>query len=92
MTSMDGRFMLTLLSTVVHCYRFNLGSGMAIIKSNEKIQMNKWNRIFAQQTSNLGILKLNDDKEVNGTSKGNFSVLNLENAIFLGLVPIEKEM
>lgn len=84
-------FSLALKSGIVE-FRFNLGSGMAIIKSNRMIQINKWNRIFAVQSSNHGILMLNDDKEVNGTSKGNFFVLDLENAIFLGLVPIEEEI
>jgi len=71
-------------------FRYNLGSGAAIIKSTEKVQANHYHRIVAQRSDKEGVLRLDDGSDT-GVSPGNLKSLNLGTDIYLGFVPDANE-
>lgn len=73
--------------------RYELGSGPAVLKSREQVNMNQMNRVLGQRALKDGSLKLNDFAVVVGTSKGDLTMLNLDKSpIYLGSIPATKDV
>ena len=48
------------------------------------MSLNTWHVIRASRNGRFGTLKVNNDRVVNGTSKGPFSMLKLRQPLFVG--------
>lgn len=68
-------------------FRYDLGSGAAILKTPEKIKVGTFHRVTARRFGKDGILKLDDGPDVSSTSPGMMRSLNLVTPIYLGSLP-----
>ncbi|XP_013792509.2 pikachurin-like, partial [Limulus polyphemus] len=68
-------------------FRFDLGSGPAVIRSPTSVQMDKWHTLFVSRTGRNGVLEVDDQPRVEGTSQGAFTQLSLPLNLYLGGVP-----
>lgn len=64
-------------------YRFNMGSGTVIIRSDHRIQLNTWHEIYVEKQGKKGTLIIDDknDEQFHGESE----VTNLNKSICLHL-------
>ncbi|XP_023215950.1 pikachurin-like isoform X1 [Centruroides sculpturatus] len=67
--------------------RFDLGTGVAIIRSSEPISMNEWHTVFISRTGRDGILEVDKQAHVEGMSPGAFTQLSLPLNLYVGGVP-----
>ena len=68
-------------------FSFDLGSGTLTLKSKEAVTLNRVHRVRAQRFGKEGLLKLDDELEVAGLSRGTLKSLNLMLPVYLGYVP-----
>lgn len=68
-------------------FRYNLGSGMAVISSSEKVEPDVYHKVVVKRYHRDGILKLDDNEEVAGQSKGLLRALDLGEDTLLGYIP-----
>ncbi|UXI17871.1 putative splicing factor [Sarcoptes scabiei] len=68
-------------------FRFDLGSGAAVIRSPERIAMNEWHTIHASRTGRQGWLRVDDQPIAMGLSLGGFQQLSLPLNLYIGGVP-----
>ncbi|XP_064642356.1 agrin-like isoform X19 [Lineus longissimus] len=68
-------------------FRFDLGSGIAVVKSRKKIALKEFHQITAYRAGQTGILKIDDEKDVISTSPGDLRSLNLNEPLYLGYIP-----
>ncbi|XP_071954470.1 pikachurin-like [Antedon mediterranea] len=68
-------------------FRFDCGSGPAIVRSSEKLDLNKWNSVAISRTGRDAVLMVNDVGEVKGMSPGGFSQTTFKTDLFIGGVP-----
>ena len=71
----------------IECFSFDLGSGTLTLKSKETVTLNRVHRVRAQRFGKEGLLKLDDETEVAGLSRGTLKSLNLMLPVYLGYVP-----
>ncbi|CAG2107760.1 unnamed protein product [Medioppia subpectinata] len=91
---MDGSGDFVLLN-LIHGFvefRFDLGSGPAVIRSRHPIAMNEWHTIVISRTGRQGILQVNDETPVTAHSYGAFSQMSLSLNLFVGGVPDFKDI
>ncbi len=67
--------------------RFNLGNGVAVLRSLQPVRLGQWHRVIAQRYRQDGWLRLDDDEDVATTTPGEHSSLDLDTNTFLGAVP-----
>ncbi|XP_033101060.1 pikachurin-like [Anneissia japonica] len=68
-------------------FRFDCGSGPAVLRSSEKLELNKWNSVGISRTGRDAVLMVNDVAEVKGMSPGGFSQTTFNTDLFIGGVP-----
>eukprot|EP00118_Oscarella_pearsei_P018076 m.183124 g.183124 ORF g.183124 m.183124 type:complete len:2338 (+) comp39301_c0_seq1:76-7089(+) len=65
-------------------FRYNLGgSGTAVIRSTNPVELHKWHTVVAERTGKTGSLSVNGEK-VTGTSTGSTTLLDITTEIFIG--------
>lgn len=65
-------------------FRFDTGSGPAIIRHPERLRPNEWVTLSASRTAQNGELVLNDGHRVTGRSPGHTQGVNLHTPLFIG--------
>ncbi|KAH7640417.1 pikachurin-like protein [Dermatophagoides farinae] len=65
-------------------FRFDLGTGAAILRSPEKITMKEWHTIYATRTGREGLLRVDDQPIAHGQSLGAFTQLTLPLNLYIG--------
>ncbi|RZF33915.1 hypothetical protein LSTR_LSTR012257 [Laodelphax striatellus] len=68
-------------------FRFDLGSGVANLTSNEPVELDQWHRVHVSRMDKEGTLQLNNGTVVRGSSGPPLNELNLELPLFIGGVP-----
>ncbi|XP_059511622.1 basement membrane-specific heparan sulfate proteoglycan core protein isoform X10 [Stegostoma tigrinum] len=68
-------------------FRYDLGSGLAVLQSANPVALNKWHRLKAHRHNKDGLLKIDDEKEIRKVSPGKSQGLNLRSPMYLGGVP-----
>ncbi|KAF8791124.1 pikachurin-like [Argiope bruennichi] len=65
-------------------FRFDLGTGAAVIRSVEPLAVGVWHTVFISRTGRDGILEVDDQPKVEGTSPGAFTQLSLPLNMYIG--------
>ncbi|XP_060600902.1 basement membrane-specific heparan sulfate proteoglycan core protein-like [Ruditapes philippinarum] len=65
-------------------FRFDTGSGLAVLHSRNPIRINEWTRVTATRKNRDGTLVVNNEQPVTGTSPGSTVGLNLKLPLYLG--------
>ncbi|XP_034245110.1 pikachurin [Thrips palmi] len=65
-------------------FRFDCGSGQGVVRSDETVLLNQWNRLSVHRHRWDATLRLNNGKRVAGRSKGLFSRITFREPLFLG--------
>ncbi|XP_023930285.1 agrin-like [Lingula anatina] len=68
-------------------YRYDLGSGPALIRSTKPIQLNKQHHVMVNRSGSQGALQVDNGEEVLGSSQGNLRSLNLDQPLYAGGIP-----
>lgn len=68
-------------------FRFDLGSGAAVIRSPSPISLHEWHTVYAVRTGREGVLKVDDQQTTIGMSLGAFTQLSLPLNLYVGGVP-----
>ncbi|XP_022699692.1 pikachurin-like isoform X1 [Varroa jacobsoni] len=91
--SLEGQgdfIMLQLVNGFVE-FRFDLGNGAAIVRSDEAVTVDKWHTISISRTGQLGILRVDKHPYIVGFAPGAFTQLSLDLNLYIGGVPSFKE-
>ncbi|XP_070563063.1 pikachurin-like [Ptychodera flava] len=65
-------------------FRFNCGTGAAIIRSNYTVTLNKWHKLTVYRSRYSGWLQVNDEEAVHGQSPGLYNRITLRELFYLG--------
>lgn len=65
-------------------FRFDLGTGVAIIRSEEPLAVGVWHTAFISRTGRDGILEVDEQHKVEGISPGAFTQLSLPLNMYIG--------
>nr|XP_053635121.1 agrin-like [Cherax quadricarinatus] len=68
-------------------FRYNLGSGPALIRSHERVQMKRFHKVVAKRYQRDGILQLDESEDAIGKAPGNLKSLDLRGSTYIGYVP-----
>ncbi|XP_069483255.1 pikachurin isoform X2 [Ambystoma mexicanum] len=68
-------------------FRFDCGSGTAVIRSLEPITLGQWHELRVSRTAKNGILQVDSQKPVEGMAEGAFTQIKCNTDIFVGGVP-----
>ncbi|XP_053610410.1 agrin-like isoform X5 [Plodia interpunctella] len=68
-------------------FRYNLGNGMIILTSFEKITLNEYHKVSAKRYNRDGILSVDNMEDVVGQSSGHLKALDLAEDAYIGSVP-----
>ncbi|KAM7149512.1 pikachurin isoform 4-T4 [Molossus nigricans] len=68
-------------------FRFNCGTGVAIIVSETKIKLGAWHTVTLYRDGLNGLLQLNNDTPVTGQSQGQYSKITFRTPLYLGGAP-----
>ncbi|XP_064610527.1 LOW QUALITY PROTEIN: basement membrane-specific heparan sulfate proteoglycan core protein-like [Liolophura sinensis] len=68
-------------------FRFDVGSGPAIIRGNRSLELNRWHTVKLKRDRKLGTMVVNDEPSYMGEAQGRFVGLDLEDSLYLGAVP-----
>lgn len=68
-------------------FRYNLGNGVVVIRSLDKVQLKKFHKVVIKRYHRDGMLKLDDGEDIIGQSQGNLKALDLSEDAFVGNVP-----
>ncbi|XP_077203122.1 pikachurin isoform X1 [Paroedura picta] len=68
-------------------FRFDCGSGTAIIRSEEPVSLNQWHELKVSRTAKNGILQVDQQRPVEGMAEGAFTQIKCNPDIFIGGVP-----
>ncbi|XP_041062394.1 basement membrane-specific heparan sulfate proteoglycan core protein isoform X1 [Carcharodon carcharias] len=68
-------------------FRYDLGSGLAVLQSIKPVALNKWHRLKAHRHNRDGLLTIDNEKEIRSISPGKSQGLNLRSPMYLGGVP-----
>ncbi|XP_066257439.1 pikachurin-like [Euwallacea similis] len=81
---MAGDFMALLLHQGFVEFRFDCGSGIGVVRSDETVLLNQWNHVTLYRHRWDAWLQLNNGKHVQGRSKGLFSRITFREPLFIG--------
>ncbi|XP_053096921.1 basement membrane-specific heparan sulfate proteoglycan core protein isoform X12 [Pangasianodon hypophthalmus] len=70
-------------------FRYELGTGQAVLRSQEQVSMGQWHHVTAERFNQDGFLKLDGGPEVRRSSPGKAQGLNVYTPMFLGGVPMK---
>ncbi|XP_024082468.1 pikachurin isoform X2 [Cimex lectularius] len=79
-----GDFMALLIHQGFIEFRFDCGSGVGVVRSQETVILNQWNRITLYRHRWDAWVQLNSGKHVQGRSKGLFSRMTFREPVFIG--------
>ncbi|XP_023578281.1 basement membrane-specific heparan sulfate proteoglycan core protein isoform X8 [Octodon degus] len=65
-------------------FRYELGSGLAVLRSPEPLALGRWHRVSAERLNKDGSLRLNGGRPVLRSSPGKSQGLNLHTLLYLG--------
>ncbi|XP_007949770.2 pikachurin [Orycteropus afer afer] len=68
-------------------FRFNCGTGMAILTSKTKIKLGGWHTVMIYRDGLNGLLLLNNGTPVTGQSQGQYSKITFRTPLYLGGAP-----
>ncbi|KAJ8360629.1 hypothetical protein SKAU_G00171540 [Synaphobranchus kaupii] len=68
-------------------FRYELGTGMAILRSRDPVTLDQWHRVTAERLNKDGFLKVDQAPEVRRSSPGKAQGLNIHTPMYLGGVP-----
>lgn len=68
-------------------FRFDCGSGIAIIRSEEPVSLKQWHELKVSRTAKNGILQVDQQNPVEGMAEGAFTQIKCNPEIFIGGVP-----
>ncbi|KFV84292.1 Pikachurin, partial [Struthio camelus australis] len=68
-------------------FRFDCGSGTAVIRSEEPVSLGQWHELRVSRTAKNGILQVDKQKPVEGMAEGAFTQIKCSSDIFIGGVP-----
>ncbi|CAM4577609.1 unnamed protein product [Lepidochelys kempii] len=65
-------------------FRYELGSGMAVLQSTEPLALGQWHKVSAERINKDGTLQVDSSKPVKRSSPGKSQGLNLRTPMYLG--------
>ncbi|XP_066588247.1 laminin subunit alpha [Prorops nasuta] len=65
-------------------YKFDCGSGPALLTSKKKINDNQWHNIIFKREGNYGELAIDDEPEITGYSEGHTMAINVSPPFYVG--------
>uniref|UniRef100_A0A8C3FQN0 Heparan sulfate proteoglycan 2 n=1 Tax=Chrysemys picta bellii TaxID=8478 RepID=A0A8C3FQN0_CHRPI len=65
-------------------FRYELGSGMAVLRSTEPLALGQWHKVSAERINKDGTLQVDSSKPVKRSSPGKSQGLNLRTPMYLG--------
>uniref|UniRef100_A0A3Q3JAD0 EGF like, fibronectin type III and laminin G domains n=1 Tax=Monopterus albus TaxID=43700 RepID=A0A3Q3JAD0_MONAL len=68
-------------------FRFDCGSGGAVIRSEEQISLDTWHELRVSRTTKSGILQVDSQRPVEGIAEGAFTQINCSSPLYIGGVP-----
>ncbi|KAK1803404.1 hypothetical protein P4O66_020832 [Electrophorus voltai] len=68
-------------------FRFELGTGQAVLRSQEPVSLGQWHHVSAERLGKDGSLKVDHAREIQRSSPGKAQGLNIYTPMFLGGVP-----
>ncbi|XP_061585245.1 pikachurin isoform X2 [Cololabis saira] len=68
-------------------FRFDCGSGGAVIRSEEQISLDSWHELRVSRTAKSGILQVDSQKPMEGIAEGAFTQINCSSPLYVGGVP-----
>uniref|UniRef100_A0A3Q1FU34 EGF like, fibronectin type III and laminin G domains n=1 Tax=Acanthochromis polyacanthus TaxID=80966 RepID=A0A3Q1FU34_9TELE len=68
-------------------FRFDCGSGGAVIRSEEQISLDSWHELRVSRTAKSGILQVDSQKPMEGVAEGAFTQINCSSPLYIGGVP-----
>ncbi|KAG8429022.1 hypothetical protein GDO86_018524, partial [Hymenochirus boettgeri] len=68
-------------------FRFDCGSGTAVIRTEKPITLGQWHELRVSRTAKRGILQVDNQKPVEGMAEGGFTQIKCNTDLFLGGVP-----
>ncbi|XP_069382458.1 basement membrane-specific heparan sulfate proteoglycan core protein isoform X23 [Paralichthys olivaceus] len=68
-------------------FRYELGTGQAILRSPEPVSLGQWHRVVAERNKRVGHLKVDQGQVERKTSPGKAQGLNIHTPMYLGGVP-----
>ncbi|KAH9504451.1 Basement membrane-specific heparan sulfate proteoglycan core protein, partial [Bulinus truncatus] len=83
----SGDFVCFGLQQQVPEFRFDVGSGPAIIRGNRSLELNKWHTVHLKRNRRNGTLLVNDEPAYQGIAPGQHEGLDLGAPFYLGSVP-----
>ncbi|KAL8612700.1 hypothetical protein ACOMHN_025351 [Nucella lapillus] len=76
-------FAITLSNGMVE-FRFDCGTGLAVLVSPVAVKMGQWNQLIVARNENRGSLQLNGANVVEGIAQGAFTRITLRQNLFIG--------
>jgi len=68
-------------------FRFDVGSGAAIIKATEPVTLNEWHVAKLERVKKHGTMYIDDRGPYRGVSPGTFQGMDLSQLLYIGGVP-----
>uniref|UniRef100_A0A665UIK9 EGF like, fibronectin type III and laminin G domains n=1 Tax=Echeneis naucrates TaxID=173247 RepID=A0A665UIK9_ECHNA len=68
-------------------FRFDCGSGGAVIRSEEQISVDTWHELRVSRTAKSGILQVDSQRPMEGIAEGAFTQINCSSPLYIGGVP-----
>ncbi|KAL3289355.1 hypothetical protein HHI36_022791 [Cryptolaemus montrouzieri] len=68
-------------------FKYDLGNGPVLIRSVNKIKLAKFHKVVIKRYHRDGLLKLDNEEDIGGQSKGNLKALDLLDDTYLGFIP-----
>ncbi|XP_069820865.1 pikachurin isoform X2 [Dendropsophus ebraccatus] len=68
-------------------FRFDCGSGTAVIRSEKPVSLGQWHELRVSRTAKNGLLQVDNQMQVEGMSEGGFTQIKCNPDIYIGGVP-----
>ncbi|XP_051515995.1 basement membrane-specific heparan sulfate proteoglycan core protein isoform X1 [Myxocyprinus asiaticus] len=68
-------------------FRYELGTGQAVLRSQEPVSLDQWHHVVAERLNKDGSLKVDHAREITRSSPGKAQGLNIHTPMYLGGVP-----
>lgn len=68
-------------------FRFDVGSGAAIIKASEPVTLDEWHTARLERTKKHGVMYIDEQSPYRGVSPGTFQGMDLAQLLYIGGVP-----
>lgn len=68
-------------------FRFDVGSGAAVIRASRPVKLNEWHTARLERSKKHGVMYVDDGGPYHGSSPGSFQGLDLSQLLYVGGVP-----